>query len=70
MSRLTSKSRKKIPTSKFAGPNRTYPVENRNHAEDAKARAAEVYHEGRMSKAEEQQIDRRADAVLHRGGKK
>lgn len=35
MSKLTSAARSKIPTSEFAGPDRTYPIENRDHAEAA-----------------------------------
>ncbi len=33
--RLTSKGRAAIPTSKFAGPNRSFPVEDKAHARAA-----------------------------------
>jgi len=35
MSKLTKKARAKIPTSKFAGPGRSFPVENKAHARAA-----------------------------------
>ena len=33
--KLTTKARKKIPTSEFAGPGRSYPVNDRAHARAA-----------------------------------
>ena len=35
MAKLTAKARKKIPTSKFAGPNRSFPVNDKKHARAA-----------------------------------
>jgi hypothetical protein len=40
MAKLTAKSRKAIPTEDFAGPDRSYPIEDRSHAANAKARVA------------------------------
>lgn len=40
MAKLTAKSRKAIPTSEFAGPDRSYPIENASHARNALARAS------------------------------
>ena len=37
MARLTKAKRAKIPTSKFAGPGRSFPIEDRNHARAALA---------------------------------
>lgn len=62
--KLTTKSREKIPASKFAGPDRSYPVENKSHARNAKARASEEEHKGKLSKGEEAKIDAKADRVL------
>jgi uncharacterized protein YdaT len=62
VARLTSKERDKIPTSKFAGPGRTYPVEDKKHAGIAKGLAA-MHH----SKSEKS-IDAKADKVLSKGG--
>ena len=64
MAKLTTKERKRLPAADFAGPGRSYPVEDKGHARDAKARTSEMEHEGRMSKAEESRIDRKADRVL------
>jgi hypothetical protein len=64
MSRLTTAQRKKLPKSSFAGPNRSYPVNDRAHAANAKARAAQAVKAGRMSKSEESRIDAKANRVL------
>ncbi|MDB5455383.1 MAG: hypothetical protein JWP92_968 [Caulobacter sp.] len=65
MSELSSKSREKLPAKAFAEPEkRAYPIEDKPHARDAKARASQAVKAGRMSKAEEAKIDRKADAVL------
>lgn len=71
MAKLTTKARKALPSSKFAGPNRSYPVNDRSHAANAKARAAQAVKAGRMSKAQERRIDSKANRVLGKGrGKK
>ena len=65
MAELNTNARKKLPKSKFAEPDkRKYPIEDKAHARNAKARASQAQNAGRMSKAEEKKIDRRADAVL------
>lgn len=66
MAKLTTKARKSLPAKDFAGPNRSYPVENASHARDANARASQATNAGRMSKAEEAKIDRKADRVIAR----
>lgn len=68
MAKLTTKERKKLPKADFAGPGRSYPVEDKSHAQNAKARASGAEHKGRMSKGEEKKIDAKADKVL-RGSK-
>ena len=35
MSKLTAKTRAAIPTSEFAGPNRSFPINDANHARAA-----------------------------------
>lgn len=70
MARLTAAKRNKLPTGDFAGPDRSYPVNDASHAKNAKARASQAEHEGRMSKAEEAKIDAKADRVLHSGRQK
>lgn len=41
MARLTAAERNALPDSDFAGPDRTYPVEDAGHAKAAKGRASE-----------------------------
>jgi hypothetical protein len=65
MGKLNKKTRDSLPAKDFAEPaQRAYPVEDKAHARNAKARASQAEHAGRMSKAEEAKIDKKADAVL------
>lgn len=41
MAKLTAKERKKIPAKEFAGPDRSYPIEDKNHARNALARVSQ-----------------------------
>jgi hypothetical protein len=40
MAKLTTKTRNAIPGKDFAGPDRSYPIENASHARNALARAS------------------------------
>jgi hypothetical protein len=65
MAELKAKTRDKLPAKDFAEPaKRAYPVEDKAHARNAKARASQAVKAGRMSKAEAARIDKKADAVL------
>jgi hypothetical protein len=64
MAKLTTAARKKLPASEFAGPDKSYPIPDRSHAANAKARASEMEHKGTISKATEKKIDARADRRL------
>lgn len=65
MAELKAKVRNKLPSSKFAEPKeRAYPIEDKAHARNAKARASQAVKANRMSKSEEAKIDKKADAVL------
>lgn len=64
MSKLSSKQRNALPAGKFAGPDRTYPVPDKSHAANAKARASEAVNKGRMSEGQKSKIDARANKVL------
>ncbi len=67
MTKLDAGHRDKLPEKKFAEPDkRAYPIEDKSHARNAKARASQAVKAGRMSKAEEAKIDRRADGVLQK----
>jgi hypothetical protein len=65
MSKLTSKERNALPNSEFAGPNRSYPVNNASHAANAKARATQMHDKGLLSLSAEQLIDHKANMVLN-----
>jgi hypothetical protein len=41
MAKLTAPARAKIPTKSFAGPDRSYPIEDRSHARNALARVSQ-----------------------------
>ncbi|MGA9868401.1 MAG: hypothetical protein WBQ75_18400 [Acetobacteraceae bacterium] len=65
MAELDTDERKKLPAKDFAEPKRrAYPIEDKAHARNAKARASQAVKAGRMSQAEERKIDKKADAVL------
>lgn len=64
MARLTAAARKKLPAGKFAGKNRSYPVPDKSHAANAKARATQAVNAGRMSPATRARIDAKANKVL------
>lgn len=68
MAKLTSKPRNSLPEGKFAGPDRSYPVPDKSHAANAKARASQAVNAGRMSKPQEDKIDAKANKVLGKGG--
>lgn len=70
MAKLTAKQRKNLNIADFAGPNRSYPVPDKSHAANAKARAAQQVKAGRMSKGVEAGIDAKANRVLRRGSRK
>lgn len=69
MAKLTTQARKKLPSDKFALPGGRYPVEDKAHARDAKARASQQRNAGRLSAADKARVDRKADAVLGKKGK-
>ena len=69
MAELSKTERDKLPAGDFAEPEkRAYPIEDKPHARNAKARAAQAVKAGRMPAAEAERIDRKADAVLKRDG--
>ncbi len=64
MGKLDAAERKRIPKSKFGLPGGRYPVENRSHAVDAKARATEEWEKGKLSGSQRKEIFAKADAEL------
>lgn len=71
MAKLDAEKRKKIPKSEFGLPGkRAYPMEDKNHARNAKARASEMENKGKLSMASKEKIDAKADRVLGKTKKK
>jgi hypothetical protein len=68
MTKLRQSSRDKLPAGKFAEPNkRAFPIEDKAHAANAKARASQAAKAGRISRDEEAKIDKKADTVIQKG---
>lgn len=65
MAKLTTAARKKLPASEFAGPGRSYPIPDKAHAANAKARAAQF-----ASPALKAKVDAKANKMLGKKGKK
>lgn len=70
MARLKAKRRRKLKKNQFALPgSRKYPIHDRKHAANAKARATQQYKKGRISKSTRDRIHAAANRKL-KGGKK
>ena len=71
MAKLNAKARKRLPASSFGEPgSRKYPMPDRSHAANAKARAAQQVKKGNLSKGEEARIDAKANRILGKKGAK
>jgi hypothetical protein len=65
MAKLTTKQRNSLPASDFAGPTPgSYPVPDKSHAANAKARATQMVKAGKLSVAAKSKIDAKANRVL------
>lgn len=65
MSKLTTKSRNKLPKSDFGMPSkRKFPMPDKNHAANAKARATQMEDKGKISSSTKSKIDAKANKVL------
>lgn len=70
MAELTSNRRKKISKSKFGLPSeRKYPMPDRAHAANAKARATQMVEKGKLSAAAKAKIDAKANKILGKKSK-
>ena len=64
---LDEKDRDKLKESQFGLPDeRKYPMPDKSHAANAKARASQQVKKGTITKAEEKKIDAKADRVLNK----
>jgi hypothetical protein len=67
MAKLKAARRNALPASKFGLPaSRKYPVNDRSHAANAKARATQMVHKGKLSAVSAARIRKKANAVLGR----
>lgn len=65
MAKLTTSKKKAEPKTEFGLPEeRKYPMPDQAHARNAKARASQMEHQGKLSAADKKKIDTKADKVL------
>lgn len=65
MATLTAAKRKKLSKKDFGIPGReAYPMPDKAHAANAKARATQMVNKGKLSKSSEAKIDAKANKVL------
>lgn len=65
MAKLTAGQRKKIPKKEFGLPGpKKYPMPDKSHAANAKARASEMENKGKLSASAKAKIDSKADRIL------
>jgi hypothetical protein len=81
MAQLSAKRREKLPAKDFGLPEKArtaddkretgnYPMPDKAHARNAKARSSQQYKAGNLTKAERDRIHRKADKVLGKTAKK
>ena len=65
MAKLTTVKRNKLPKSDFGLPGReAYPMPDRSHAANAKARASQMVKKGKLSQSAKSKIDSKANKIL------
>jgi len=65
MAELSTKKRKSLPKSDYGLPEqRKYPMPDKSHARNAKARASQQEEKGTISESQKEKIDRKADRIL------
>ena len=65
MAKLKAAARNALASRVFGLPeSRKFPVNDKAHARNAKARASQQYNAGRLSSSQKAQIDRKANAKL------
>ena len=67
MAKLTAAKKNAEPKKEFGLPEvRKYPMPNDSHARNAKARASQMEHQGKLSAADKKKIDTKADRILNK----
>jgi hypothetical protein len=65
MAKLTASKKKAEPKGDFGLPEeRKYPMPDAAHARNAKARASQMEHQGKLTGADKKKIDAKADRIL------
>lgn len=65
MATMSEKKRDSLKSSQFGLPEeRKYPMPDKDHARNAKARASQQAERGNLSDAGKRKIDRKADRIL------
>lgn len=68
MAKLTANKRNKLPKSDFGLPGeKKYPMPDKAHAANAKARATQMVNKGKLSPSSKAKIDAKANRVLDKG---
>ena len=63
--KLTTKTRKALPKSDFGLPgSKSYPMPDKSHAANAKARATQMVNAGKLSLSSKAKIDAKANKIL------
>jgi len=69
MAKLTAKARKQIPKKEFGLPGeKKYPMPDKSHAANAKARATQMVKKGKLSASSAAKIKAKANKVLEKEG--
>jgi hypothetical protein len=67
MAKITAAKRNAEPNKEFGLPEeRKYPMPDAAHARNAKARASQMEHQGKLSAADKKKIDTKADRILNK----
>jgi hypothetical protein len=69
MAKLSAEERKEMPKSKFAGPGKSFPVNDATHARMAISGATRSQHAGNISSSEAAKIKSKARTMEHFFGK-
>lgn len=71
MAKLTTQQRKSLKKSTFGLPGRrAYPMPDRSHAANAKARATQMEKKGKLSASAKARIDAKANKILGKSVKR
>lgn len=71
MAKLTAKKRNALPKKTFGLPDEEkYPMPDREHAANAKARATQQFEKGNLSASDRAKINKKANGILHKSKSK